>query len=307
MAREEKRTTSERLKTAAIEAVSPENVKAALANKLLAIGLMLVCLACGIDYFNNDDRVHGAVKSVAIDAGADQVAEAVDSVDKSVDDMKENALEKLPAPIRDNLPIGAFLVGAVSLGAGFRLKVVAAGKEQGRVLRDVGWAVAAPGIVGVLVFAVTTWRKASVLRNTTRTFFAGDKSWSTLADLGAHYAPWAWEHAGGVLVIGLVCVAAALGFWLGRAKLEPRLGIATAILRRTATGAAALALGFYLLATLVAIVSYGGALPIIVWPWKVDTLAFLIGLFFMAGGLALARTGTLELRAQEASDSKKKG
>ncbi len=83
------------------------------------------------------------------------------------------------------------------------------------------------------------------------------------------------------------------------------------VARRTAAWAAALSLGYFAAAVFVATVSYGGALPVITWPWKVDPGAFLAALVFMSFGMGLDRTGTRMIRVEDADAAqeaaKKKG
>jgi hypothetical protein len=128
-------------------------------------------------------------------------------------------------------------------------------------------------------------------------------SWSDAGSLFPHYAPWVHDAAGGVLWLGGALAAVAVAARLLETRLE-RGRVPLEVLRRTAAWAAALALGYYGLALLVAAVSYGGALPVLTWPWKLDPGAFLAALGFMSFGMGLDRTGTRMIRRENAAKEK---
>lgn len=289
----------EKLRTRARQALSRENVRAALATKLVAVGLCLVCLAGGIDYFSSSEAIHHAVEGVAREAGQPSVATALEDVDEQVDDLKARAVSSLPEHVRDHLAAAALVLGVVAIGAGLRTKLRAAGEERGRVLRDVGRLIAGPGVVGIVAFVAISWHGAPVLRNATASFGRRVRdgiSAGEILELAGRYALWAWTEVGGVLLLGIAFALAAVGGHYARERAGERWTLPLDVARRTAAWASALALGFYVCATLIAIVSYGGALRVVAWPWKTKPLAFLVALAFMAFGIGLAHAGTAEMR-----------
>jgi hypothetical protein len=296
---------SQRFKTAALAALSKENATHALANKLVAAGLAVTCLAGGINYFDHDDEIHRAVAGFARDAGQQEVAAAVEVVDVKVDDWKRQALARLPLTVRENFAAAALAGGVLALGLGLRLKIKAHSPTRGKVLQDVGRAISGPGFVGVAVFVALSWRGASVVRHAIGSFlrrlFSGDMSAGDLGELTTHYAPWAYDAVGGVLWLGLALLALAGLGRLAEHRASPRARIAIEVARHTATWAGVLAITYYAAATAVAIASYAGALNVIAWPWKVDKGAFLVAVAFMGFGIGLARTGTAELAREKAA------
>jgi hypothetical protein len=82
-------------------------------------------------------------------------------------------------------------------------------------------------------------------------------------------------------------------------RFHPPEGLLLHCARRTLLLWGALALAYYAAATAVAIGSYGGALRVVAWPWKVDPGAFLAGFTLLALGLGLLWTGTVEHRREE--------
>jgi MFS family permease len=296
------------IKATAQQALSKENAKAALATKLVAVGLTAICLSAGIDYFSHDDDVHRAIAVAAHDAGFVRTAAAIEWADGVANEWKLGAFAAIPQPVRDHFAAAAFLAGAIAFGFGLRMKVRASPGRRGIILRDVGGIIAAPGLVMLGVFTYMSYRAAQALvTNGFGSVFVGlSKGEVTLGELIVHYGPWAWLDVGGVLLLGIAWGAlgaagpAALRKWAPR--FAPPEGVALDSARRTLFAGAALSLGYYLLATLASIGSYGGALRVIAWPWKTDPGAFLAALGLMALGLGLLWAGTLEHRREEAAE-----
>jgi hypothetical protein len=272
--------------------------------KLLAVGLALIALAGGVNYFNNDDQIHAALSGLAREADAVQVANAVEEVDTKVDEVKADFVDRLPPPIRDNLAWVMLVGGLASFGAGLRMKLKAAGDQKGHVVRDVGRMIAAPGFAGIVAFAALSWHRAIVVRSALGSFgrklFHGELSRADVWDLTTRYTPWAWTEVSGVLLLGLGAILLGIGAWIGRRKVSERFLMPLDAVRRFLVFGGLLCVGYFLVCALVAIASYGGALRVVVWPWKIDPGAFLVTLALMAFGLALSRTGTVEQRRQDA-------
>ncbi len=297
---------SERLKSVAqtaTGAVDAKKAKSMLAFKLIVVGLTLTALAGGFDYFSHDDAIHKVVSGFAREAHYEGVAETVDSWNVTVTKIRVATLEKLPEPVRDHLAGAALGAGALMLVLGLRIKVKEHHPVHGHVLRDVGRAIAGPGFVGVIVFVLLSYHGALIVRrsfaNVYRQLSGGQMSWSDFWSLFPHYAPWAYKDAGTVLWLGAALAVVAI---VARV-IEPRVERGRTpleVARRTAAWASALSLVYFGSAVLVAAVSYGGALPVITWPWKVDPGAFLAALVFMSFGMGLDRTGTRLIKREEA-------
>jgi hypothetical protein len=284
-------------------------VKSALAFKLIVVGFTLTALAAGFDYFQHDDAIHRVVSGFAREAGYDKVAEVVDWWDLKCDDIRAATLERLPAPLVDHLAGAALAIGLISLGVGVRMKIKEHHPVHGNVLRDVGRAIAGPGFVGVIVFALLSFHGALIVRrsfaNTWHKVGTPELSWGDAFELVPHYAPWAYADAAGVLWLGVVLGVIAIGAKLSERRVE-KLRVPLEVARRTCAWGATLSLLYFAAAVFVAAVSYGGALPVVTWPWKVDPGAFLAALIFMSFGMGLDRTGTAMIRREDADAAKAK-
>jgi hypothetical protein len=323
--KEEKKSSlqraSERIKIATTSAVTnavssalePKKVKSALAFKLIVVGLTLTALAGGFDYFSHDDEIHKAVANFARDAQYDGVANAVETFDGKVNEIKTGTLDSLPKTFRDHLAGAALAAGIVMLFAGVRMKIKEHHPVHANVLRDVGRAIAGPGYVGVGVFVVLSYQGALIVRrsfaNLHHKLSSGELTWGDAFGLVPHYAPWAYADVGTFLWLGVILGVFAVAAKIAEGRVEPLRAIPLQVARRTAAWASVLSLVFFGSAVLVAAISYGGALPVVTWPWKIDPGAFLAALVFMSFGMGLDRTGTRMLKReaeeQEAEGGKK--
>lgn len=299
---------SERVKIAATSAVAdalhPDNVKSAFAFKLMVIGLTLIALAAGFDYFSHDDEIHKVVSGFAREAEYDTVADWIDWWDLKVDDIKAATLAHLPQTLRDHLAGAALATGAILLFMGVRMKIREHHPVHGNVLRDVGRAIAGPGFVGVFAFTALSYHGALIVRRSFANLYhrigSGETTWSEAFSLVPHYAGWAYEDVGAILWLGIVLGVGAVGAKIAEPRTE-RFRIPLEVARRTASWTSALSLVYYASAVFVASVSYGGALPVVTWPWKVDPAAFLAALVFMSFGMGLDRTGTRMIKREDAA------
>ncbi len=292
---------SARLGSAVLEAAAAERAQSLFGTKLIAAGLALVAVAGGLDYFQHQKAIYQVLGDVANDAGQGDVVTTLQGVNQQVDALKLQALAHLPKGVRDHLAGAALALGAVLLTVGTRIKLRFA---RGQLVRDIGRVIAGPGFLGVVAFALISWRGVAVLRATTLTFTTrlreGQLSWSDLKAFTVQYGPWAWEPVGAVLLLGVLLLAASAAVrfaWVRRIKRAPLLG---EVLQRSTFWGGVLAVSFYLAATVISIVSYGGALRLLAWPWKTNRGAFLVTLAFMALGLGLARTGTNMMKREAA-------
>ncbi|MBI3725411.1 hypothetical protein HY251_15880 [bacterium] len=294
---------SGKLKAAASATLTRENAKKALSTKLVAVGLAAIFFATGVDYFENEDKVHRVLATAAHDAGQHEVAGVIEVVDESMDHLKGGALAAIPPAVREHLAGAALALGLLSLASGVRMKVRASSGKHGRVMRDMGGAIAGPGLIAVILYVYVSWRGAIVIRSAMGSFFGhvfrGELSGPDVKELTFRYAPWAWQEVGGVLLIGLAFAAFSGALRLVERRIAPRTRLDLEVTRRTATAAAVLSLSYYACATLVAVTSLGGALRVIAWPWKIDAPAFLVTLALMSFGIGLGRAGALLHRREE--------
>ncbi|RMG13368.1 MAG: hypothetical protein D6731_12250 [Planctomycetota bacterium] len=318
MSEDGRRKISDRVVRAASQAVKkaadPRRARRTLGTQLIVGGLTAVCLAGGIDYFQNAEAIKQAVAGVARETGHLEFAATVDEVDRTVEGAKHEAASLLPAALRENLSLLALAGGVALLVCGTRVRVAAA-DEPGRALRDVGRVVAAPGFVGLLAFtalALESARLRTALGSFGRKLWAGEFRGQDLWAFALKYAPWTYEHLAGVLYLGLGLLAASGATCLARfprrgddAAPGPWLGF----VRRLAAWAGLLCLGYYALATVATIASYASALsPYLTWPWKLTPGSFLTAIGFMSCGLALAQTGgRLLKRAQRTARAEATG
>lgn len=300
MAEEPSIRASERLRAIAQHAVSKEKVRAALATKLVAIGLALVCFAGGLDYFSHGDDVSKAITGIARDSGQGQLVDDLEKVGGRWNAVKAAMIAALPDTAREYVVVISLLPGIAVFLWGLRMKLGAGTREErGRTLWDLGRIVLGPGFVGALVFLVRAVREFPVLRRTTSGFVDkvrnGTFTWSDVGELTVKYHAWTWAQVGAVLVLGLTLCA--LAFVLGRLK---RGGAAADVVRRSAWSGGLLSLGYYGSVTAVAVASYGAGLPVVTWPWKVRATTFLLTLGLMALGAGIAWTGRVLMRPEQA-------
>ncbi|HZV03139.1 MAG TPA: hypothetical protein VFF73_40910 [Planctomycetota bacterium] len=315
MAKEEDEDTSAlaRVRTAAksavVKAFDPQKAKHALAFKLIAGGLALTALAAGFDYFSHDDDIHKVVAGFARQADLDSVARGVESWDETVDGLKSASLKTLPPALRDHLAGAALAGGLVTLVLGVRLKIKLVQPVHGHVLRDVGRAISGPGVVGIVVYALLSWRGVIFIKraveNMAHKVSAGELSRADALDLVGHYGSWPYNDVAGILWTGIVLGVLAIGAKISESRLDT-WRIPVEVARRTASWASALSLLYYLLAVIVAVVSYGGGLTVLTWPWKLDPAAFIAALSFMSFGMGLDRTGTRMIKREEKDEKQKK-
>ncbi len=309
---------SERLKIATTSAVTnavssalePKKVKSALAFKLIVVGLTLTALAGGFDYFSHDDEIHKAVANFAREAEYGRVADAVETFDGKMNEIEKGTLDSLPKSLRDHLAGAALAGGIVTLVLGVRMKIKEHHPVHANVLRDVGRAIAGPGYVGIGVFMVLSYQGALIVRrsvsNLHNKLSSGELTWGDAFGLLPHYAPWAYAEVGTFLWLGVILGVFGIAAKIAEGRVEPLRAIPLQVARRTAAWASVFSLVFFGSAVLVAAISYGGALPVVTWPWKIDPGAFLAALVFMSFGMGLDRTGTrmIKLEAEEEKEAK---
>lgn len=297
-----RRRASERLKAIASQAVSREKVRAALATKLVALGLTLLCFAGGLDYFSQSEAVTKALAGLARDSGQADLLEDLEKVGGTLEAWKRAALEALPDTAREWAVLVTLVGGAVALAWGLRLELGSGTPaERGRAMWDVGRVVLGPGVVGGLAYAFVSFRGFPVLRRTTSGFVdklrAGALSWGDVGALTVKYHGWTWHEVGPVLVVGVTSVAAALTLGVVERRRAERAREAVALVRRACWALALLALTYYAAVTAVAVASYGAGLPVVTWPWKVRPATFLLTLTLMSLGAGIAWTGRRLMRA----------
>jgi hypothetical protein len=279
--------------------VDVRKARAVLGTRLVLAGLAGVCLAGGIDYFQNAEAIKDAVTGIARETGHSGFAAAVDDVDRTVQGAKQEALLSLPVIIQQHLSTAALALGLLGIGIGTRIKMTST-DEPGRSLRDIGRVIAAPGFVGMLTFNALLLRSAR-LRTSFGSFanklFGGELSWEQLQGLTGQYAPWAWREVGSAAVLGgslaVVAVVSRLVPIAKESPWRPKFDF----LRKVTFWAGLLLLGYYAAASAAAVASYGSALsPYLTWPWRLTPGAFLTTILFMSVGIALARTGTAMMK-----------
>lgn len=292
---------SERLKAIAAHAVhgavSAEKVRAALATKLVGIGLALICFAGGLDYFSQSgEDMSKAVAGFARAEGQGALVDDLQKVGGRWSAFKATFVAMLPNTVREYLVWLSLIPGAVVFAWGLRLKLGDGTRaERGRALWDLGRIVLGPGLLGVVASVMVAVQSFPVLRRTTSGFIDkvrnGALTFDDVSALTAKYHAWTWAQIGPVLVLGLGLVALAVVLTIvGRGRIVADL------LRRTAWSGSVLSLSYYAGVTAVAVASYGAALNHVTWPWKVRTTTFLLTLGFMALGAGIAWTGRALMR-----------
>lgn len=292
---------SERLKAIASQAVNRDKVRAALATKLVALGLTLVCFAGGLDYFSQSEAVAQALAGLARDSGQGALVDDLQKVGGLLESWKRAVIASIPDSGREWLVLLALVGGVSVLAWGLRIKLGSGTPaERGRAMWDVGRIILGPGFVGAMAYVVVSVRGFPVLRRTTSSFVgkvqAGTLSWGDVAALTAKYHGWTWHEVGPVLVLGVLGVITAIVLGLVERRRAERGKEAVALLRRACWSAAAMALTYYAGVTAVAVASYGAGLPVVTWPWKVRPATFLLTLALMALGASVAWTGRRLLR-----------
>lgn len=295
---------SERLRSIAGLAVSHDTMRAALATKLVAAGLALVCFAGGVDYFSHGEEVQRALAGLARDSGQGAIVDDLARVDSQMAAWKRAALAFLPRTAPQWMVLVATLPGVLMLAWGLRMKLGSGTQaERASALWDLGRIILGPGLIGAVAYFVVSLHGFPVLRRTTSSFVRKVHDGAFTADdvlsLGVKYHGWTWAEVGPVLVLGLTSVVVA--FVLGRvsARLNRREDAADHAMRRTTLdvvrrvcwSVGVLALLYYAGVTIVATASYGAGLPVVTWPWKVRPATFLLTLALMGLGAGIAWTG----------------
>lgn len=287
---------SERLKAIAAQAVNRDKVRAALATKLVAVGLTLLCFAGGLDYFSQSEAVTQALAGLARDSGQSALVDEYQKVSGVLESWKHAIMEAVPDTGHEWVVLVALVVGVGVLTWGLRIKLGSGTlAERGQAMWDVGRIVLGPGVVGSIAYLVVSVRGFPVLRRTTSGFVdkvrSGTLTWSDVGALTAKYHGWTWHEVGTVLVLGVLGLIAAVGLFVLERRRAERARELVAVLRRACAAATTLALLYYAAVTAVAVASYGAALPVVTWPWKVRPAPFLLTLWLMSVGVALAWSG----------------
>ena len=291
---------SDRLKQAA--KLDRDQARSVLGTRLIAIGLALVFVAGGLDYMERADDMRKALTGIARDAGQTGLADAVEDVEEGMDRLKAKALHSLPVWLQESLPYLGLLTGLGLIGAGLTVKLRVPGAAKGRTLRDVGRILTAPGIAGVAAISLLTWRAAPVLRINVQEYWrklgtpAGADTW----ELTRSYGPSAWDALGWFCVIGVLLAALSLAALPLRGRWEGRKLFVFGLVRRFVFWMGLLALGYFAVAMAASIVSYNGALRVVMLPWRLDPLSNVVTMSLLALGVAMARSGTIWMREEEA-------
>ncbi len=293
--------TTDQLRKLTSQALTSDAVKAAFATKLVAAGLGLVACAAGVDYFVGGADMQRAFEQVASEAGATGVASTVHVGGAWLSAAKAWAVAQLPDTPRE---VGVWLAtvgGLVLLAWGLHLKVRA--PDRGRAVRDLGWVILGPGLLGCALFAISSWHGVAAIRVPMRGFWdkvrGGQLDRAAVGEFTLRYGPWVWHSIGPLLVLAIGLAVAAIAL---RPRPDERatLRVGKDVGRRTAAWASGLLLAYYLCVTVVTVSTYGAGLPALTWPWKVRPLASLGTLLFMAVGGGLVRTGRVLLRENAA-------
>jgi hypothetical protein len=295
---------SDRLKKAAT--LDADRARSAFGTKLIAFGLAMVFLAGGLDYMERADRMREALTGIARDAGQTGLANAVEDVEHGVDRLKQSAFRSLPYWLQGALPYLGLVIGLGAVGGGLAVKLRVPGTSKGRILRDVGRVLTAPGLVGIFAISLLTWRAAPVLHVNASEFLrkldSGELSSAAVWELTKSYGPRAWPELGGFLVVGLALIALSLAALALRGRWEGRKGFLFGLARRSAIWLGSLCIAYYVVATAASVVSYGGALRVVALPWQLDPQANIVTMLFLSGGLGLARSGTALMKREAADD-----
>lgn len=146
-----------------------------LASQLVGLGLTVLLVALGIGYKPDDSRVDKAAVTAARQAGSSSIADGYAAFAKEVDSLKETALGVCPEGLRDWVSHISLVAAGLALAVGAGLALLRA-PSRAHVLRDIGWGIAMPGVLGVLVTAVLEWRAMKGIKAT----LTGDRAVATL-------------------------------------------------------------------------------------------------------------------------------
>lgn len=294
---------SDRLKQAA--KIDAEQARLALGTKLIAFGLAMVFLAGGLDYMERADRMREALTGIARDAGQTGLADAVEGVDHGIDQLKAKALHSLPFWAQNSLQYMGLLVGLGLIGGGLTVKLGVPGASKGRTLRDVGRILTAPGISGIAAITLLTWRAAPVLHLNVKEYWRklGTPGGADTWELTRSYGPRAWQDLGWFCAVGLALAIVGMVMLPLRGRLEGRKLFLFGLVRRFVFWMGALCLGYFVVAMAASIVSYNGALRVVMLPWQLHPASNLITMALLATGLSMARAGTVWMREEQAEQA----
>jgi hypothetical protein len=146
-----------------------------LAGQLIACSIMIFLFSLGIGYIQDDERIEEATVVAAKQAGQKEIANGYHQLWKQVDDAKKSCLERFPEEWHEPLKKWSLPAAGAILAAGV-LVLLWRAPSRAHALREVGWGIWCPGLLGALATIVLEWRAMKAIKAT----FAGDRTASTL-------------------------------------------------------------------------------------------------------------------------------
>lgn len=221
-----------------------------VASHLVAVGITVLMISAGVRYVADVDKVEEATVTIADSAGEGEVGRGYASLKHQATELKRAGARLLPDEWRETarpfslgLGVGALLFGTVVS--------LARAPSRAHAVRDLGWALAAPGAVAAIVLVVLEWRAIRAIKSA----LAGERDSETLA-MGALRA----LREGGTalapaLATGALLIAASFALrGVGkRAKPAP----ASALAARSVCARFLLVLGLVPVVHFAAVVAFG--------------------------------------------------
>jgi hypothetical protein len=176
-----------------------------LAGQLLAASLTIFFFSLGIGYMVDDEVVVQATVTAAKQADKGGLGEGYHALWKAVDDAKTRALEPFPEAWHEPLKQWHRSAALGILLAGLALLFWRA-PTRAHALQEMGWGIAAPGVLTAFATLILEWQAMKGLRATVM----GDRSARTLLSEGREAAVDAFHALWPALLAGALLLAAGI-------------------------------------------------------------------------------------------------
>lgn len=178
-----------------------------VAGHLMAAAITIFLLSLGVGYIQDEERIELATVTAAEHAGSPELAEGYHAFWKVLHDSKQTVLGTFPEGWHEPLKRWSVPAAAAVFGAACIVLLLRA-PSRAHALKELGWGIAAPGLLGALATLVLEWRAMKGIKAT----LAGERTASTLwsegtdAALEGVHVLWPVLLGGlALMVVGFVC------------------------------------------------------------------------------------------------------
>ncbi len=154
-----------------------------VAGHLMACAITIFILSLGVGYVQDEERIAEATVVAAKQAGSPEIAEGYHAFWKAIHEEKQAIASRLPDgwehPLRKwSVPAATAIFGVACLVLLLRAP------SRAHALKELGWGIAFPGLLGALATLILEWRAMKGIKAT----LSGEHSASTLWEEGLRAA-----------------------------------------------------------------------------------------------------------------------